>query len=150
MIEVIKKVIATQRTNQKFILIEGLVNSGKLKNVEDRLETRFMDELFQCEKHIGDVVAIIGLQYNYEKEYIEEQEIEYEVFEPKEEPQKKEKVDGDDDDDDQAQNNDDDGEEKVKKFDPRDNDAKWTITDRKPKNLPQLYMQMKGINTHHE
>ena len=24
------------------------------------------------------------------------------------------------------------------------------MTDKKPKNLPQLYMQMKGINTHHE
>lgn len=112
-----------------------------------------MDELFQCEKHIGEVVAIIGLQYLYEKEYIEEQEIEYEVFEPKEEPQKKQKADGDGDDDDDAAADDnagDDGEEKVKKFDPRDNDYKWTITDRKPKNLPQLYMQMKGINTHHE
>jgi len=27
---------------------------------------------------------------------------------------------------------------------------KWTITNRKPKNLPQLFHGMKGINTLHE
>ena len=39
-----------------------------------------MDELFGIEKHIGEVQAIIGLQFNSEKEYVEEYEIEYEVF----------------------------------------------------------------------
>ena len=61
MIAVIRKLIAQQRTNQRFIIIEGLINSGKLSCEEDKLEARFMDELFLCEKHIGDVVAVIGL-----------------------------------------------------------------------------------------
>jgi hypothetical protein len=39
-----------------------------------------MDELFMIEKHIGEVQAIAGLQYETEKEYIEEHEVEYEVF----------------------------------------------------------------------
>ena len=29
-------------------------------------------------------------------------------------------------------------------------DWKWTITDRKPKNLPQLFMQSKGIAARHD
>jgi hypothetical protein len=37
-----------------------------------------MDELFMIEKSIGEVQAIIGLQFNTEKEYIEEYEVEYE------------------------------------------------------------------------
>lgn len=39
-----------------------------------------MDELFMVEKHIGEVCAVVGLQFNYEKEYIEEHEVEYESF----------------------------------------------------------------------
>lgn len=29
-------------------------------------------------------------------------------------------------------------------------DWKWTVTDRRPKNLPQLFMQSKGIGARHE
>ena len=40
------------------------------------------------------------------------------------------------------------GEKKEKAFDRTE--FKWTITNRKPKNLPQLFHGMKGINTLHE
>lgn len=60
-VEVIKKVISTQRITQKYILLEGMINNGKLSNEEDKLEQRYMDELLLTEKHIGEVVAIIGL-----------------------------------------------------------------------------------------
>lgn len=60
-VEVIKNVISTQRTTQKYILLEGMINNGKLSNEEDKLEQRYMDELLLTEKHIGEVVAIIGL-----------------------------------------------------------------------------------------
>ena len=56
-------------------------NSSRLHGSEDRLELRFMDELFMIEKHIGEVQGIVGLQYEPEKEYIDENEVEYEVFE---------------------------------------------------------------------
>ena len=46
---------------------------------------RYMDEFFNIEKYIGEIIAIIGLQFNYEKEYIEDNEVEYEVF-PEPEP----------------------------------------------------------------
>ena len=49
-----------------------------------------MDELFQIERHIGEVQAVIGLQFNSEKEYIEEYEVQYEEFpEPEPVPEKK-------------------------------------------------------------
>ena len=74
--------------------MEGFCNSGKLIFDDDRLELRYMDELFMIEKHIGEVTAIIGLQFNSEKEYIEEYEIEYEQFPEPEQPAAKVKVEG--------------------------------------------------------
>lgn len=68
------------RKGQRYILLEGLCNSGKLAQEEDRLELRFMDELFGVEKNVGEVIATIGLQFNSEKEYIEENEVVYEEF----------------------------------------------------------------------
>jgi len=44
------------------------------------MELRLMDELFAVEKNIGEVQAVIGLQFNSEKEYIDEEEIEYLKF----------------------------------------------------------------------
>jgi hypothetical protein len=63
---------------------------------DDKLELRFMDELFGIEKHIGEVQAIISLQFNYEKEYTEEHEIEYEAFPEPEPVEIKPRGDGED------------------------------------------------------
>ncbi len=74
-IELIKYTSMQVRKGQKYILLEGFCNSGKLIFDDDRLELRYMDELFQIEKNIGEVQAIVGLQFNSEKEYIEEYEV---------------------------------------------------------------------------
>jgi len=42
----------------------------------------------------------------------------------------------------------DDGEKKKPTF--KVEEYKWTVTDRNPKNLPQLFMQSKGIGARHE
>ena len=55
-----------------------------------------MDELFSVEKHIGDVCAVIGLQFHYDKDKEDENEIEYEQFPEPEPVQVKPKVDGED------------------------------------------------------
>lgn len=55
--------IAEVRTNQKFVILEGLCNSMKLSNPDDQMEIRFMDELFGIEGFIGEVVAVLSLQY---------------------------------------------------------------------------------------
>jgi len=79
-VELIKHTIQQVRKGQKFILLEGFCNSGKLIFDDDRFELRYMDELFMIEKHIGEVQAVIGLQFNSDKEYIEEHEVQYEEF----------------------------------------------------------------------
>lgn len=64
--ELVQNTIAANRTNQKFILLEGLVNSNKLESPEERLELRYMDEFFAIEKNIGDVFAVCSLQFKSE------------------------------------------------------------------------------------
>lgn len=129
-----------RRPYQSFILLEGLSNSGHLSIEDDRLELRFMDELFMIEKHIGEVQAIVGLQFETEKEYTEEHEVEYEVFEELEVVHVHKKQPGEDGEGDgeeaqpEAAADGEDGEKKKPTF--RVEDWKWTVTDRRPKNLP--------------
>jgi hypothetical protein len=81
-VELIRKTIQKyRRPYQTTILLEGMCNSNRLVVDDDRLELRFMDELFMIEKHIGEVQGIVGLQYGAEKEYIDENEVDFEVFE---------------------------------------------------------------------
>ena len=68
----LKETIYEKRTNQKYVLVEGLFNSKKLSELDDQLELRFMDELFNIEAIIGEVAAIIGLQFLTEAEFIRE------------------------------------------------------------------------------
>lgn len=60
-IDLIKHTINKVKKQQRYILLEGFCNSGKLIFDDDRLELRYMDELFMIEKQIGEVQAIIGL-----------------------------------------------------------------------------------------
>lgn len=152
-VDLVSDTIAQQRRPyQSFILLEGLCNSGRLPVEEDRLELRFMDELFMIEKHIGEVQAVVGLQFETEKEYIEENDIEYEVFPDPEPVAVAKKPTGEDGEEAEAEPeapaDGDDGEKKKPAF--KVEDWKWTVTDRKPKNLPQLFMQSKGIGARHE
>lgn len=59
-------------------------------NPDDKYELRLMDEFFDIQKHIGEVAAVIGLQFSYEPEIIEEKELEFEKFEAPVHQEKKE------------------------------------------------------------
>ena len=59
--EMLRSTITEKRTNQKFVILEGLCNSHKFQSEEEKLELRNMDELWQIERHIGEIKAIIGL-----------------------------------------------------------------------------------------
>lgn len=59
--ELINKTVTEQRTNQKFVILEGLCNSKNLSNVDNQMEFRFMDEFFSIEQSIGEVKGIISL-----------------------------------------------------------------------------------------
>ena len=78
--QLLKETVATKRTNQKFVLLEGLCNSQKLSEVDDQLELRFMDELFSIETILGEVKAVVGLQYGQEPELEDESTTKYEEF----------------------------------------------------------------------
>ncbi len=68
-IEVLKAHITKVRTQtQRYILIDGMCNSNKLANIEDKMELRLMDEFFAVEKLIGEVQGIISMQYRQESE----------------------------------------------------------------------------------
>lgn len=145
--ELVQKTIAANRTTQKFILLEGLINSNKLESSEEQLELRFMDEFFSIEKNIGEVNSVISMQFKVEPTQIKEEEME----EFKQEEEKEEaKQDGED-------KNSQNGEEappedpeapKVEVFEP--SKFAWTKTNGKPKTLPQLFRDYKGINCHPE
>jgi hypothetical protein len=136
--QLLRHTIKEKRTNQKFVLLEGLCNSSKLLLEDDKLEIRFMDEFFNIEQTLGDVKSIISLQFQPEKEYISEDLIEYIKFEAPPPVVIKEKKNADDEDEDAeeapAEDEGEGGEPKVAEFKPED--YKWTITNKKPKNMP--------------
>jgi len=151
-IGLIKETIGKQRRPyQNMIMIEGFCNSARLTGQDDKLELRFMDELFMIEKNIGEVQAVVGLQFEKEKEYIEDNEVEYEVFAEPEVVEVKKKPAGEEGEEGEPPAEEppaEEGEKKAPKF--KVEDWKWTVSDRRPKNLPQLFMQSKGIGARHE
>lgn len=149
-LRLIKKTINETLTNQKFILLEGLCNSNKLSNENDILELRPLNELVEVEREIGEVVAIASLKFTQEKEGLEDDELEYEEFpEPPQEEVKKPEGEGEGEAE-QPPADLDEGEGDAKKDNFKVEDYQWTITNRKPKNLVQVYLQMKEKNAVHE
>jgi hypothetical protein len=130
----LKETIYEKRTNQKYVLLEGLCNSQKLSMLDDQLELRFMDELFNIEAIIGEVAAIIGLQFKAEAEFIREDQVVYEKFpDPPPVEVKKAPVEGDEEAPEEPPPE-DEGEKKAPDFKPED--YQWTVSNRIPKNLP--------------
>ena len=62
----VQHTIAERRSNQRFILLEGLCNNAKMENEMDKLSFRYMDEIFAIEKNIGEISSVISLQYEVE------------------------------------------------------------------------------------
>ena len=126
-----------KRTDQQYVMIEGLCNSSKLQSEDDKMEMRLMDEFINVETHIGEVAAVIGLQFTLEAEYINQDEIKYEQGEDAEEAPPKEGEEAEE------------GEKKAPAY--KVSDFEWSVTDRMPKNLPQIYLASKGVDkTRHE
>lgn len=77
--ELLSQTIAEKRTNQRYILIEGLCNSNKLASEDDQLSLRFMDELFAIEKCLGSVNSVVSFTFSKE-EMPNGDKVEYEEF----------------------------------------------------------------------
>jgi hypothetical protein len=131
----LRDTIASHRSTQRFVLVEGLCNTAKLMNDEDKMELRFMDEYFALEQHIGEVQAVIGLQFTYEPEELDSKDLEYEEFkEEAPEEVKKEDVDAPEDGGEPPAT----GEPQFKK-----ENYTWTKSNGKYRNLPQLFCSCK-------
>lgn len=131
----LRDTIASHRSNQRYVLIEGLCNTAKLMNEEDKMELRFMDEYFALEQHIGEVQAVIGLQFTYEPEELDTKDLEYEEFkeEAPEEAKKGEEPEAPEEGEAPAT-----GEPQFKK-----ENFTWTKSNGKYRNLPQLFCSCK-------
>lgn len=137
--ELIQVTLKEKMQNQSYVLLEGLCNNPFIKDEEDKMALRYMDEIFKIEKKIGEVVGIIALQYHFESEFIREDELVYEVFPEPEVVEEPVKQEGDEEaEEEQAEAEEDDEEKKEPEFKPQD--YKWTISDRNPKPLPVLYV----------
>lgn len=100
-----------------------------------------MDELFLIEKGVGEVAAVIGLQYQLEPTQFTDDK--WEEFPPEPVPEVKQKVF--DEDGNEVEDAPPEEEEPPKpKWNPAE--FKWTVTNRRAKNLPQLFKDYKGIN----
>ena len=146
-IKLIQQTIAERRTNQRFILLEGLCNNRKLENEDDQLSLRYMDEMFQIEKNIGEITAVIGLQYQAELTTFTDEQ--WEEFAEPEVVEKKQRVVNEDGEEEAEAVPEPEGDEpKAPSWNPAE--FKWTISNRRSKNLPQLFRDYKGINCHCE
>lgn len=103
-----------------------------------------MDELFQIEKHIGEVSAVISLQSAEEPERFTDDK--WEEFEAP--PVVEEKKPQLDEEGNPIEEEEAPAEEEEEQKKPKWNPAEftWTITNRRAKNLPQLFRDYKGIN----
>lgn len=140
--QLVQQKIAENRTNQRYILLEGFCNSNKLESDEQRLQMRFMDEFFSIERSIGEVVGVISLQnekeatsYEVPADCFEEPVVE----EAKEAAPKQEGEDGEEAQEDAPADGD---EPKVAKWSHKD--YRWSIPDGRPKSLPVLFRNYKN------
>lgn len=144
--DLIRTTIMEKRTNQGHVILEGLCNSGKLTNEQEKLQLRNMDEFFQIEKHIGEVKAIIGLQFSYEQEAVDVDAMSYEDFgEQPEAPVPKAEGEGEAE---AAPEEGADGDKPKEEW--KKENFTWSKTDKKSMNLPQIFINCKGENTVHE
>jgi hypothetical protein len=142
-IKMIQGILTEKRTNQPFILIEGLFNSNRLEDDNEKLSLRYMDELFMIEKNIGEISGIIGLQYHLEPTHFADERCE-EFDEPivDQKPVKVLDDEGNEVDAPVAEPE-ADGEVKAPKFNPAE--FRWSVTNRHARNLPQIFNDFKGV-----
>ena len=111
-----------------------------MEQQEDKLERRNMDELFQLSR-LGEIVAIASLQFTEEPSKVSKDEIKYEEFPEEPEEEKKPEGEGEGEGDDPPPEE-GEGDDKPPPFDPKE--FQWTVTNKKQRNLPQMFVHLKG------
>jgi len=133
-------------------MLEGVCNSKLLAEEDDQMAIRNMDELFSIEQAIGEVSGIVSLQTAEDALLQQADQIEYEKFPEPAQAEQAKKVDpgeGDGDGDNEPAEAEPEAEEGAKPvFKPEE--FEWTVTNRKSKNLAQLFVGCKGASAVHE
>lgn len=96
-----------------------------------------MDEFFSIEKHIGDIKAVLSLQFQEEVTVIDNKGVAKIKFSEEDKAAQKPQAPADG----EEPPAEDGGEAKAPSWNPSDYD--WTITNKQPKNLPQLFIRCK-------
>lgn len=151
--EAVNKRIAEKRSTQKFVLLEGLLNSKLLASEDDKIAIREMDEFFALEHFIGPVSGIISLQTEEEAVAVDPSTIVYHEFPKPEsvvEDKAKKPADGEEDGEAEEPAAEEGAEEGDGKPAWNPEEFTWTVTNRKSKNLPQLFVGAKGTSGVHE
>jgi len=134
------------------VLLEGLCNTGKLSGEDDQLELRHMDELLSIEKNIGPIAGAIGLQFTYEPETQNQEDTQYEEFKADTKVEKKKAAN--EGGEGEGASNDGEGAaaenegEAAKATAFKVEEHQWSMTNRQPQNLPQLFMKLKAGAIH--
>lgn len=102
--ELVNNTIRQRWTNQKFIILEGLINSQNLALEDDQMQIREMDEFFAIEHYIGKVTGILSMQTQEQPLVTDPSQITYHKFPVPEQPastdrSKKPAADGEDEED---------------------------------------------------
>ena len=145
LLQLTKDTIKKLRVAQKHVLVNGLINVTKLKDTEDRIELRAMDELLTIEKEIGDIKAIVRLTKEDYEDVLDDRVAEKIVIEEKKEEKKEEKEEKKEDaegepEEPSAPVEGEEGSDKPK-FKPEL--FAWTNTEGKPRNMGQFFTAWK-------
>ena len=119
----------------------------KLKDEDDQLEVRLMDELMMIEDKLGEVAGMIGLQFQFISDEVKDSDIEWLKFEEK---PKVEKIPVLNEEGEEVPQEEEAPVEEEQKPSFKPQEYQWTDTDRLQKNLPQLFMRMKGKSAVHD
>lgn len=134
-LNLLKDTITLTRTNQKYVIIEGLCSSAL--TVEDhQMELRVMDEFFKVESNIGEVVGVCCISKSEQPLVLDNVEM-VEFVESVKEASKQQTIDPDAEAEDAPADPVPEAANDKPSFKPQD--FEWTMSDRRPKNLAMLY-----------
>lgn len=130
------------------------MNSQILCSEDDKIQVREMDEFFALEHYVGSVCGVVSLQTKEDPVVVDPATIVYHEFPKPEEvttievKKPAEGEDGEAEEEPAPEENAEEGGDDKKKWNPED--FTWTISNRKSKNLAQLFCGSKGTKAVHD
>ena len=150
LIQLVRNIINKLRTTQKYVLIDGLLKSNKLKDDNEKLEFRAIDELLTIEKEVGETQTVIRLSHEPYEDVADDRiaeriPVEEKVEEKKEEKKNEEGEEGEAEPEAPPPEEDEEGKPLKPKFNPLE--FAWTNTEGKPRNLGQFFLAWKNCTS---